>query len=155
MLPGAGRVADSEIASLLDLDLDGLCRRWKSEFGRAAPTHLTKALMARVLAYRVQADRLDDLSVATVQMIEETLRTTADKAGSSKASPAGHGQLPVGTTLVREHDGTRHHVQVLCAGFAWNGTIYPSLTKVAHAITGTNWNGPRFFGLRGKRKAER
>ena len=41
-------------------------------------------------------------------------------------------------------------VTVLPEGFAWNGKIYPSLSKVAFAITDTRWNGPRFFGLRDK-----
>jgi hypothetical protein len=50
--------------------------------------------------------------------------------------------------LVREHDGKRFAVIVVEDGFAWNGKTYSSLTKVAKAITGTNWNGPRFFGLR-------
>ena len=50
--------------------------------------------------------------------------------------------------LVREHDGALHQVTVVPDGFAWNGTTYDSLSAVARAITGTNWNGPRFFGLR-------
>jgi len=50
--------------------------------------------------------------------------------------------------LVREHEGTHHHVMVTDSGFVWNGTTYPSLTKIAFAITKTRWNGPRFFGLR-------
>ena len=52
--------------------------------------------------------------------------------------------------LVREWDGQLHRVMVLADGFAWNDKIYPSLTKVAFALTGTRWNGPRFFGLRDK-----
>ena len=43
-----------------------------------------------------------------------------------------------------------HQVTVLADGFAWSGKTYPSLTKVAFAITGSRWNGPRFFGLRDK-----
>jgi hypothetical protein len=43
-----------------------------------------------------------------------------------------------------------HRVAVLADGFAWNGTTFPSLSTVASAITGTRWNGPRFFGLRDK-----
>jgi hypothetical protein len=39
---------------------------------------------------------------------------------------------------------------VLADGFAWSGQTYDSLSKVAFAITGTKWNGPRFFGLRDK-----
>ena len=58
--------------------------------------------------------------------------------------------LTPGTVLVREWDRQWHRVMVLTDGFAWNGQSYDSLTKVAFAITGTRWNGPRFFGLRGK-----
>jgi hypothetical protein len=55
-----------------------------------------------------------------------------------------------GTVLVREWDRQSHRVMVLTKGFAWNGQTYDSLTRVAFAITGTRWNGPRFFGLRDK-----
>jgi hypothetical protein len=52
--------------------------------------------------------------------------------------------------LGREWKGQMQRVTVLENGFAWKGKIYPSLSKVALAITGTRWNGPRFFGLRDK-----
>jgi hypothetical protein len=55
-----------------------------------------------------------------------------------------------GTILTREWSGRAYRVAVLADGFAWNGKIYPSLSKIAFAITGTRWNGPRFFGLRDK-----
>ena len=56
--------------------------------------------------------------------------------------------------LAREWNGRMHRVAVLADGFAWNGKTYPSLSKVAFAITGTRWNGPRFFGLRDKSSPE-
>ena len=43
-----------------------------------------------------------------------------------------------------------HRVIVAKDGFEWDGGTYRSLSEVARAITGTNWNGPRFFGLRDK-----
>src|SRR5262249_44275049 len=61
--------------------------------------------------------------------------------------------LKPGTILAREHDGELHRITVLDEGFAWNGATYGSLSEVARAITGTNWNGPRFFGLRDKTKS--
>ena len=57
--------------------------------------------------------------------------------------------LAVGTRLVREFDGVRHEVTVTREGFEWQGKAFRSLSAVARAITGTNWNGPKFFGLRG------
>jgi hypothetical protein len=53
--------------------------------------------------------------------------------------------------LGREWNGQMHRVAVLTEGFAWNGKTYRSLTKVALAITGTRWSGPKFFGLRDRR----
>ena len=58
------------------------------------------------------------------------------------------GTLRPGCVLVREHEGILHEVTVTADGFAWNGRCFGSLSEVARAITGTNWNGPRFFGLR-------
>jgi hypothetical protein len=51
--------------------------------------------------------------------------------------------------MVREHQGTLHEVMVVPGGFSWQDETYPSLSTIAQAITGTSWNGPRFFGLRG------
>ena len=59
-------------------------------------------------------------------------------------------ELKAGTILMREWNAQTHRVMVVDEGFAWNGKTYDSLSKVAFAITGTNWNGPRFFGLRDK-----
>ena len=58
---------------------------------------------------------------------------------------------PAGTVLVREWDRKSHRVMVMQNGFAWNGKTFDSLSQVAFAITGTKWNGPRFFGLRDRR----
>jgi hypothetical protein len=59
-------------------------------------------------------------------------------------------ELTPGTVLVREWDRQSQRVMVMANGFAWNGQTFDSLSKVAFAITGTKWNGPRFFGLRDK-----
>ena len=53
-----------------------------------------------------------------------------------------------GTVLIREWNQHHERVMVLNQGFAWNGQTFYSLSAVAFAITGTRWNGPRFFGLR-------
>jgi len=142
-----------EIARLRDLDLEGLRARWRSVFGRSAPSQLPKFILFRMLAYRHQAQACGDLSPATAHFLDGLARNKGvvshDKPNGSVALP-GHGQLRPGTVLVREHNGKRFVVTVVEDGFAWNGKTYPSLTKVAKAITGTNWNGPRFFGLRDK-----
>lgn len=66
------------------------------------------------------------------------------------------GRTPVtGTKLVREWEGTEHTVTVMRDGFEWQGRNYKSLSAIARAITGTRWNGYRFFGLRESRRGGR
>ncbi len=133
-----------EIASLRDLDLDGLRARWHSLRGRPAPKHLPKHLLLRVLAYGLQAASLGDLDVGTKWYLE---RVAADPdKGVDLPKPTSNGPCP-GTILVREWAGRLCRVTVLEEGFAWNGKTYRSLSEVARTITGTRWNGRRFFGL--------
>jgi Protein of unknown function (DUF2924) len=134
-----------EIAHLRDLDLAGLRARWRTTCGRQAPAHLPRHLLLRLLAYRIQAETLGDLDPATVRFLDRL----AGRSGEGTPEPPNC-SLRAGTILVREWDGASHHVTVLEEGFAWNGVTYKSLSEVARAITGTRWNGPRFFGLREK-----
>jgi hypothetical protein len=141
---------EDEIAHLRRLDLGGLRARWQSAFRRPAPAHLTRHLLFSVIAYRVQADRYGDLDHATSQVLDrsdmkETGRVTSARLASFDQKRT---KLTPGTVLVRQWDRQSQQVMVMADGFAWNGQTYDSLSKVAFAITGTKWNGPRFFGLR-------
>src|SRR5215469_13359478 len=141
---------EDEIAQLSDLDVKGLRARWQSIFQRSPPPHLPRHLLFGVLAFRIQADRFGDLDRETRKVLD---RTNANESGLAmadrlKSLDRKRTDLMPGTVLVREWDRKSHRVMVLADGFAWNGQSYDSLTKVAFAITGTRWNGPRFFGLR-------
>jgi Protein of unknown function (DUF2924) len=138
---------DIEIARLRGLDVGQLRARWHTIFRRQAPTYLPRHLLFRILAYRVQADRLGDLGAETLRLLDRS-KSPADVGILSAEFNRRRTDLNVGTVLIREWDGQLHRVMVLADGFAWNEKVYPSLTKVAFAITGTRWNGPRFFGLR-------
>jgi Protein of unknown function (DUF2924) len=141
-----------EIAHLRGLDLKGLRSRWQSIFQRPAPGHLTRHLLFAVIAYRLQADRFGDLGHATLQVLDRTVAKEAGPAMSVRLASFDQkrAELSPGTVLVREWDRQSQRVMVMADGFAWNGQTYDSLSKVAFAITGTKWNGPRFFGLRDK-----
>jgi hypothetical protein len=146
------RPVDHEIAHLRGLDLSGLRARWHSIFQRQAPIHLTRHLLFAVIAYRLQADRFGDLDHATRQVLDRTIAKEAGPPMSSRLTSFDQKRtkLTPGTVLVREWDRQSQRVMVMANGFAWNGQTYDSLSKVAFAITGTKWNGPRFFGLRDK-----
>jgi Protein of unknown function (DUF2924) len=148
------------VAVLAALDLTGLRLQWRNVFGGSAPAHLPKLLLARILAYRVQGDALGDLPDAL-------LRTLAgfgprESAGGLQTGRVGspwttqpQRRIKPGSILVREWDGRLHRVMALEEGFVWDGKTYRSLSKVAGAITGGHWNGPRFFGLTGSRAMAR
>jgi hypothetical protein len=143
---------DDEIAHLRGLDLGGLRARWLSVFQRSAPAHLTRHLLFAVIAYRLQADCFGDLDYETRQILDRTVGNDAGPAMSVRLASFDQKrtELTPGTVLVREWDRQSQRVMVMADGFAWNGRTYDSLSKVAFAITGTRWNGPRFFGLRNR-----
>jgi hypothetical protein len=143
---------EDEIAHLRGLDLGRIRSRWQSVFGRPAPAHLTRHLLFVILAYRLQADRFGDLDHATRQVLDRTVAKEAEPAMAARLASFDQKrtELTPGTILVREWDRQSQRVMVMADGFAWNGQTYDSLSKVAFAITGTKWNGPRFFGLRDK-----
>ena len=151
-VPHPKRPVEDEIAHLRGLDLKGIRSRWQSVFGRPAPAHLTRHLLFAVLAYRLQADRFGDLDHATRQVLDRTVAKEAEPAMAARLASFDQKrtELTPGTVLVREWDRQSQRVMVMADGFAWNGQTYDSLSKVAFAITGTKWNGPRFFGLRDK-----
>ena len=133
-----------------DLELKGLRARWRSVTGREAPPHLSRHLLFAMLAYRIQADALGDLDAETFRLLKKVGASGSDDdigPLTDTFDQRRRGLLP-GTVLTREFNGQTHRVMVVADGFAWNGRTYESLSTIAFAITGTKWNGPRFFGLR-------
>jgi Protein of unknown function (DUF2924) len=151
-----------QVAALSSLSLDQIRVRWRKLFRRPAPAHLARYLLFRVIAYRIQANALGDLDKEAVRFLDAVAadwqkRRAAGETNSKRPPPIppvpAKRSLKVGTILAREYAGELQRVIVLEDGFSWNGTPYRSLSEVARAITGTNWNGPRFFGLRDKTRA--
>jgi hypothetical protein len=128
---------EAEIAHLRSLALDTLRRRWRVVFGRTPPAALSKDLLGRMIAWRLQEQAFGGLDRESLSFLE----------GLARHGGPPRRQLKPGTVLVREHQGQRHTVTVAPDGFNWQGTTYASLSAIARAITGTAWSGPRFFAL--------
>lgn len=149
--PGLAKSQHEEIAVQIDeiqsLNKDQLRQRWEVMFKKPVPEALTKDLLARMIAYRIQEKAFGGLNRETEKILESYVR--GDKA------PIPQRRMKSGTVLLREYQGVRHTVTVADGGFIWNDKKYDSLTMIAKEITGSSWNGPRFFGLREKKKAGR
>jgi len=153
--PDALLSADASLATVLagleGLELEGLRRQWRNHLGGEAPAHLPVWLLVKVLGHRLQIAAFGDLD----KSVRRLLRDEADEAGQHTgpfdrrdAQTRDGIALRPGALLVREWQGKLERVMVLEEGFAWNGKNFGSLSPIAKAMTGTNWNGHRFFGLR-------
>lgn len=145
--PKGQKAVDVEIARMRDLDIAELRNHWHTVFRHRAPLHLPRQLVFRILAHRLQSDRLGGLDSECERILDGSATPEASGKRAAELNRQSVSLRP-GTVLGREWRGRMQRVAVLADGFAWNGKTYPSLSKVAFAITGTNWNGPKFFGLR-------
>ena len=150
------------IERLATLDGEALRIEWRNLFGRRAPKTLPKSLLVRALAYRLQSLEFGDLDPNTLRVLVAYAaksaggwsgRVRVDQLQRTTGVSSGPNIKP-GSILVREWAGELHRVTTLEVGFAWKGATYGSLSEVARAITGTRWNGPRFFGLNRGTKAD-
>jgi hypothetical protein len=139
----------SIVSGLEGHDLNGLRRQWCARLGGEPPAHLPRWLLTRVLAYGLQADAYGGLDRSIQRMLcsnrEQNAASQFDRRAPQTRDGVG---LRAGALLVREWKGKLERVMILEDGFAWNGQTFPSLSQIAKAMTGTNWNGHRFFGLR-------
>ena len=132
---------EAEVDRVRSLGIDALRKRWRMTFGAVPPPGLTKDIMSRMIAYRIQEEAFGGLDRDVVKLLDRLAR------GEQKPNELNR-RLKPGTVLVREYRGERHTVTVVPDGFLWQGKTWSSLSIIAKTITGTAWNGPRFFGLR-------
>jgi hypothetical protein len=117
---------------------------WQRRLGESSPAIQSADLLLRLLAWRLQVETyggLDEITARQLSLMATALTNDTDTSVPAVAS------LETGTILIREWRNTEHRVLVQDGGFEYQGKRYQSLTVIARAITGTNWSGPRFFGL--------
>lgn len=144
-----------QLAELDRLPYGELKQKWVGMFG-AEPPGYNRVFLIKRLSYRIQELAYGGLRPETRAKLDAVLEAEGfDELGRPGAEPKpqmpGDGIVP-GTVLVREFQGERHTVTVLADGFEYRGKPYRSLSSIAREISGCRWNGPSFFGLRGKGK---
>ena len=130
---------EAEIDRIRSLGLDELRALWRTTLRSSPPPAFTKDLMARFICWHFQEQAHGGVDANTAKLLDGLAR--GDKPGTDR-------RLKPGTVLVREYQGDRHTVTVVPGGYVWRDATYASLSAIACSITGTAWNGPRFFGLR-------
>ncbi len=140
-----------EIAALRQASHADLQERWRALYGSEPPRRISRDLLVRALAYRVQEKALGGLKPST----RRQLAKVAEDASAHRRTRALHQPtLKPGTVLLREWHGTQHQVIVRENDIVFRGKQYKSLSEVAYRITGTKWSGPRFFGLKPNRQEQ-
>lgn len=132
---------EAEIEQIRSLPIDETRALWRQTFKSQPPSALGKDMLARMISYHIQEKALGGLSRASRRLLD-------DIGGGKPAIELARRRVKSGTVLVREYQGERHSVVVALDGFVWREETYESLSTIARLITGTNWSGPKFFGLR-------
>ena len=140
------------LARLPKLGLRELRQQWRVLYKADASPHLSRELLLRAVAYRMQEVVLGGLRPQRQRQLRQFAHHLNDsQEGRVRPRP----ELKPGTRLVREWQGRTYEVLVLDDGLSWQGTSYRSLSALARKITGTAWSGPLFFGLKQNRPATR
>lgn len=169
---------EAEIATLYRLSTRQLQQRF-AELTGDATVSCNRAWLLKRLAWRLQAQAHGGLSPRACQRARDIAQEAdlrllpprevpdpATKPATLSSDPVPLGPTapgdsnqadrrlpPPGSVLVRKYKGRELHVTVLAAGFEWQGRLYPSLSAVAKAITGSHCNGYLFFHLKGERRS--
>ncbi len=138
------------LARLPKLGLRELRQHWRVLYKAEASPHLSRELLLRAVAYRMQEVALGSLRPQRQRQLRQFARQLND---SQEGRVRPRSELKPGTRLVREWQGRTYEVLVLDDGLSWQGTSYRSLSALARKITGTAWSGPLFFGLKANRTA--
>jgi hypothetical protein len=134
-----------QIKELQDKSFSELKQLWR-EYFQTEPPPYRRGFMTHALAYRIQELTYGGLSIKTENRLNDLVDGAKGTKIKRKLAPV---KMPVaGTRLVREWRGERYEVIILSNGFEYAGRKWNSLTAIARDITGTQWNGPVFFGLR-------
>jgi hypothetical protein len=140
------------LSRLTGLNLGELRQHWRALYKADASPHLSRELLVRAVAYRMQESALGGLRPGRQRQLRQIAQQLKQTGAANIASRP---ELKPGTRLVREWQGQTYDVLVLDDGFSWRGTQHRSLSAIARKITGTAWSGPLFFGVKPKRPASR
>jgi hypothetical protein len=143
----ADPAVEAELDRLVVMPIAQLRVRYREVYRADPPKAFGPDLLRRSIAHRIQEKAYGGLSRSAQRLLDQMMKAYAAKPGGKIVLPR---RIKPGSVLVREWKGKSHRVMVLADGFAYDGKTFGNLSEIAVLITGTRWNGPRFFGLRSK-----
>ena len=143
-MPKSNALLAAELRELGGLGTDVLRQRWAEFYGMAPSQRISRELLIRAVAHRMQEEAHGILSKSCRRQLAR-LAETLVAVGSIEMTQSR--SFKPGTKLIREWKGNVHEVVIAGGTYIWAGQHYRSLSQIARAITGTRWSGPRFFGL--------
>jgi len=138
---------EDELDRLASMPIVQLRARYREVFRGVPPKAFGPDLLRRSIAHRIQEKAYGGLSRQAQRLLDQMVKAYAAKPNGKIVLPR---RIKPGSILVREWKGKSHRVTVSAEGFVYDDKIYTNLSEIAVLITGTRWNGPRFFGLRTK-----
>jgi hypothetical protein len=138
---------EDELDRLATMPIAQLRVRYGQVFRTDPPKAFGPDLLRRSIAYRIQEKAYGGLSRPAQRLLDQMMKAFVAKPNGKIVLPR---RIKPGSVLVREWKGKSHRVVVLADGFTYDGKSFAKLSEIAGLITGTRWNGPRFFGLRSK-----
>ena len=145
-------VSREALSRLPKLDIRELREEWYRLYKADVSPHLSRELLIRAVAYRMQEVALGGLRPEPQRQLRQIVQELKQ---TGEAAKRFRPQLKPGTRLMREWQGRTYEVVVLDDGFSWQGTRCNALSAIARKISGTAWSGPLFFGLKQNRSASR
>jgi hypothetical protein len=140
------------LARLESCAITELKQQWRTLYGSQPPHRISRELLTRAVAYRIQEQVYGGLKPSTRRLL---IRLAGDARSGRPLKPEPAAGAQPGSVLMREWHGVTHEVRVLDRGVLYKRKRYRSLSEVARVITGAHWNGPQYFGLRGQRQEVR
>lgn len=150
-LNAADPSVESELDRLPTLPVAGLRMRYRKLFQTEPPKAFGPDLLRRSIAYRIQEKAYGGLTPPARRLLDQLVKAAKEKPNGRLELPQ---RIKPGSELVRAWKGKTCRVIVMADGFIYDGKTFASLSEIASDITGTKWNGPRFFGLRSSSNRE-
>ena len=133
----------AEVTDLKTLSKQELEEKYLQSFGYSAPIGYTKSYLIKEIIWQEKYNKLStDLQNRINKLVNEY-----EKTKSVNIKKVRKFEVTVGTKFIREYKGEKYEVTAKENGFEYQNQTYKTLSAVANVITGTHWNGKKFFGV--------